>query len=818
MDGQVGEEDSYSDDDLDALPNNAFQSLEQDAFVNTQRAVPPPRLPVYKSHRPNPAALAGGFGRLSVRPDANTTWQQNGLHGPSSDYGDFDDEMLDGEIFDANEQPSLAAAIQQNLQNCEAPGESTQREIWRQQRYARSEPVVPTRAQERSRAFESHVPSILPDQRGAVSQTQAVNGHRPIQSSGGGANLQAQVDLVSNPLSCKLTLAHLLEIQTAKDNTYAKFGEIAIVRANASKIEKEYENRAKAMQKDHSDEVTRQRLELEKAKAELQKIATEKDFLENDLAEGTKQVRNLQQAMKNADKSVDVKTTTPKKQRSGLGDGFDDGEIQPLSPSKLALRAKVGTPKAGSKRKRKPPGDSPTKQSLELDRPLGNDSSGDRGPALQKTPSEPTPQAPIRQDQDLTFLQRFLDHHLTGFQERTIETLARYKFPSQPSMALSTLLLDKLSPLHMSPNTTNLPSAIALEVISLLAQCIQEKYHDPIRLLVDQVMFILMIKPFKIAPDLTNSLMSLLQEIADVVIIPRCQKKSPRPDRAQISSTDCLETMRLMATQVSPYREESTRFWRTIRFDFVMMLLSFIHPIHELHLTLRILHTSILANSFAMIIPPGDGKQDATESRVLENLSRLLVEPPRPTQGEPLLTGLELAGLRLSILDLVQEMAANDYAVLAICRHKLLIGRLVRLMNDSLAHAYDYTAAHSLLIALVNQATRLLFYFMQNYTEHFNIAEKLSVIPGGEKKFLIVLTRLAFSEGLFLEEGIEDDVMDIAQRMLEERVSPEEAEGLMGVMSTAPSTRATTTRRASINEVEEGVPEEGGDEENKDKA
>ena len=596
-------------------------------------------------------------------------------------------------------------------------------------------------------------------------------------------------------------------IQLANNNTFAKAGEIAIVRANTSKIENEYETRIKAIQSLHADEAAKHKIEVEKAKADLQKISTERDFLENDLAEGAKQIKNLKKAIKKGDKPSDSREVgkenaarTPKRQKAGLGDGFEEDEIQPLSPSKLVLRSKVGTPKAGFKRKRKGVEDSPSKQSLEFDQVIQDESSEQPNPLPEKPITEHAPQPRLPQAQNFPFIQRFLNHRISCEEERTIEALAKFKFPSQPEKALSTILLDKLSPLSIQSNTENLPSVVALKVISIWLQCIQEHYHDPIHLLLDQVKYILTTNPVKTAPDLTNDLMSLLQETADIIIIPRCQKRPHRPDQALITSTECLEVIYLMAIQLSMSRDESTRFWRTMRFDFIMMLLSYIHPIEEIHTTIRILHTSILKSSFAMIIPPGDGKQDATEARVIDNLSRLLVESPRITQGEPSLSGIELAELRLSILGLIEEMSTNDYAALTICRHRLLLGRLVRLMNDSLAQAYDYTTVHPYLIGLVNTATRLLYYFIDNFPEEINMQQKLSVIPGGEKKLLIVLTRLAFSEGVFLEEGIEVDVVELAHRMLEERVSPEEAEGLVGVMSSAPASKAMTERPESRDE------------------
>ena len=183
------------------------------------------------------------------------------------------------------------------------------------------------------------------------------------------------------------------------------------MRANATKVEKDFENRTIALQKLHADEAARQKMEVEKARAELQKIATEKDFLENDLAEGTTQIRNLQKAIKQGgDKYYESKINgkenqpvTPKKNKAlAYADGFDDEELQPMSPSRLVIRSKVNTPKAGAKRKRKPTEASPIKP-LQLTQPIQIDSFEEaaqpqRSDALSANRQLSRP-VPVRQDQ-----------------------------------------------------------------------------------------------------------------------------------------------------------------------------------------------------------------------------------------------------------------------------------------------------------------------------------------------------------------------------------------------------------------------------------
>ena len=810
MGDQVAEEDPYSDDDLDALPDSAFDELQENAFRSTQPALQhaSSRLPAFKSpHRPSNATLAGGFGRLSVVGDTLPGRQHDGAQQASSDYGDLDDEMLDGEIYEANGQQTLSTTLQPSPYKNRHPGESSQREAWRQQRYSHSMQYI-SKQSSGARAAQTFQEPLQPP-------NGLNNGSLPsaLPSSKANPGLSKDQDAIDVQNEIRKLMLEKVELQRAvkiaNERASLRDGEISIVRANAAKMQAEY-NRDKEAERQYLEvEANKAKDQLAMVKRELEEMTTNNQFLQRDVVNGAQEMRRLR-ASKASDKSIYTKglqgktgATTPRKHRSSLGDGFNDDEIQPLSPSRLVYREKsVGTPKVGSKRKRKATQDSPTKQSLQLDQQPQGDSfdESDTIPLAVDEP-EPAPLPTGSQDRNLVFVQKFLDHRFPGSEQRTIEVLANYAFPSNPGKPFSTMLLDKLSPIHIRPDTENIPATVALEVVSLWAHSIQEKYHQPIHLLLDQVRFILTLHPFKTAPELTNNLMALLQETADILIIPRCQKKPPRSDRAQLSSMDCLEVIQIMASQLSISLDEAIRFWRTMRFDFIMMLLSFIHPIQEMSLIIRTLHTSILPNSFAMIIPPNDGKQDVTEGKVLENLSRLLVEPPRPNQGEPALSEIELADLRLSIIALLEDMSVNDYAALAICRHKLVLGRLVRLMNDSLTYAYCYPPSHSQLIEIVNSATRLLYYFLNNFApEHINMQQKLSVIPGGEKKLLIVLTRLAFSEGVFLEEGIEDDVVDIAHRMLEDRVSPEEAEGLMNVMSTAPSTRSAPTRRESKDE------------------
>lgn len=156
------------------------------------------------------------------------------------------------------------------------------------------------------------------------------------------------------------------ESETAKNEALAKTGEISIVRTNRAKEKQEEEKRFAAERKLRAEEQTKYNAEALKYKTELQKVATDKAFVENDLAreaeirKGAKKTSRV--AARSKARGKENEAVTPKKNNDlSFGDGFNEAEIQAPSPSKLALRSKPATPKAGSKRKRKPTENSPVK-------------------------------------------------------------------------------------------------------------------------------------------------------------------------------------------------------------------------------------------------------------------------------------------------------------------------------------------------------------------------------------------------------------------------------------------------------------------------
>ena len=110
-----------------------------------------------------------------------------------------------------------------------------------------------------------------------------------------------------------------------------------------------------AVRKLNEDKAAKLQRELDAARISEKNAATERDFLKLDAAEAERSKRATKE--KAPDKGDALNATTPKKKKLfSHRDGFDDDEIESLSPSKLSPsnpRRTTGSPSKQSKRKRK---------------------------------------------------------------------------------------------------------------------------------------------------------------------------------------------------------------------------------------------------------------------------------------------------------------------------------------------------------------------------------------------------------------------------------------------------------------------------------
>jgi hypothetical protein len=180
-----------------------------------------------------------------------------------------------------------------------------------------------------------------------------------------------------------ITVIQLLrERDNLKQDLTVKAGEISIVRSKQEKAAKEYEREVTAIKKLNAEKLAKQQEAIKAALEAEKNAATELEFIKRDLLEESEKVRSLKRSKDKGKDSTSEPITTPKKNRTlAYRDGFDDDEIQIISPSKFhARRSNPSTPsKAGTKRKRKGQ-DSPV-VSLEMDQ--------------HETPQEEPAQVPV---------------------------------------------------------------------------------------------------------------------------------------------------------------------------------------------------------------------------------------------------------------------------------------------------------------------------------------------------------------------------------------------------------------------------------------
>lgn len=120
---------------------------------------------------------------------------------------------------------------------------------------------------------------------------------------------------------------------------------------------REYEREIAAQRKLTEDKIAKQQKALEAARIAEKNAATERDFIKRDLAEELERVRKLNKAREAEKKGLDLVTTPKKKKALPHRDGFDDDEIEVLSPSRISpskfQKRNAGSPSKPGKRKRK---------------------------------------------------------------------------------------------------------------------------------------------------------------------------------------------------------------------------------------------------------------------------------------------------------------------------------------------------------------------------------------------------------------------------------------------------------------------------------
>ncbi|EME86950.1 uncharacterized protein MYCFIDRAFT_115265, partial [Pseudocercospora fijiensis CIRAD86] len=741
------EEDFFSDDDLDDIPANTLDRLEQQAFRSTQQQLNPnPQLPRHVQQQQPPQ---------SSRPPPSTIIQpapQIQPHRPS--YQTRPVQRNGGRVSAALD-PETAAAFA--AADEELDGQTFGR--WPQA-------VIPQLSK--------------PVQAGASMDMAALQARI--------AELEAE--------QARLRLSE----QQARDEARAKQGEIAIVRSNQEKTTKQYEARISVMQRLHAEEAAKSKAELEAQRKEREKMETDNRFLQHDLAQEAERTKRLTVPSR----AKNTQRETPRKiKRTALGDGFDDGELHmTTSPSRSRdkLRGDL-TPKAGAKRKR-PAHDSPV-HSLSFTQPpaqLRHESTGGQS-AVPFASTGPPEQATTKRDGRYEFMQQLLNHFPHEGHAATVESLAKYSFPSQPTKTLSSILMHDIS--YIS-NDESLPLRVAEVCISLWSKCLAEEYLAPFYLILELVRFALRTQSSAAKSQLLEQAIPLCTQTIELIAIPTYRASTNRKFAAsmdrrkfeeqadEIDVERVLEFLQDLCHAASLQGERIEIFWKTMEQQFVLLMLNKAQPIGQVMTLLEMLQTATRETTFG-VIAQNATRQAEFERGTIDRLTNLLFEVLEAAQGEEAYSDAEILELRIEVLKVLRQMCQTDHGGTLLVQNRSAIGRLVRFLDAHVKKLYQArptyglsseeerhnSTTHDLLAKCVNVTVRLIYHLLRVYGDNFDFVPKLHAVHGGYHKFLVSMTRIAFTEQHIFEAGIEDEAAEAAHRILDSVLGPEDGEAVM---------------------------------------
>lgn len=627
----ASDDDFFSDDDLDNIPTNTLDQLEQQAvYTSTQKAavaaaVNHPPAPLRKqAYNADSLNRAGGTGlnrNLPWRPpQPSRPPTQHYAHiignappastpePPSSDYGLDDEEVIN------LDEPSMV------IQPASRPTNTSRTS------YQNRQP--PRQASKKDVDLEAEAAFAAADaELGSQTLPRWPQAH-PVQPApnGGSMDVSAMLARIQELEAERERLRRAEEV--ARNEALAKQGEIAIVRSNQDREKKQFEARLSVMQKLHADESARQKAEIEANRKEREKMETDNRFLQHDLAQEAERAKRSA-----GTRRVPTQRDTPRKsKRTGLGDGFDDTELQP-SPSQSRDKAGEHTPKIGAKRKR-PANDSPV-AALSFIQPQ---------PVLRKESTKQTNGSSfgppvvetvvVHDNTKYKYIQQILNHRPHNDHERTVEALTKYALPSNPDKTLASIFHDELS--RPGNDDDHLPRKLARICLYLWAGCLHDQYLSPFYLILDMLFLALYGESSKDKAQLIEEATPLCCRTIDFIARPAARvlkgqvftKEESQTHDLWAKQLDVDSVMDLLYTfcgAASLTSERNEVFWNTIDLPFVLQTLGRAQPVSHNITMLRMVATSARSTTFGTIM--GDAKaQPQQERQVIERLTVLLFE------------------------------------------------------------------------------------------------------------------------------------------------------------------------------------------------
>lgn len=619
-------------------------------------------------------------------------------------------------------------------------------------------------------------------------------------------------------------------VKEAQALVQAKTGEASLLRQRVDKTTREYEDRISLLRRTHADADARQKAELAALQRDREKMATDNQFLEHDLVIQAGRSRQLTRPQKvNGNASP---ATTPKKNRVlPYRDGFDDGEVIHISPSKSRPRSKPSTPKAAGKRKRDTAPQSPIRP-LALQPVEVSPGTKAKAAAQAKEHSELT-QRLKNEKSNSKFVTRLLEYRskYATDQDRLADTLSKFAFPAQqqsdnsdqaiPKGLFSNIVLDALARRSADERPQGMAGVVCDIFISLWDQCLKQSYHEPIDVLVEVITFICHTQRLRFAQGLSSAVVPLAVATCDLIAIPlavAARKGARSNDTVLLSSPaidvfDVLILLSRIAQACALKPSTAQGFWQLLKFDFVLMMLMNAQPLPQIVLMLQLLSTSVLSESFGTITTSDDPRRTSRENDTIKRLSLLMFEkftpkkrlkgrqttaetPVAETSDEDRQKQLDadddkrdmIMQIRFEVMSIFFRLCTTDHGTRLIANHRFAMARLVRFLHDHVSELYTFSdLTHDFCINAINTTMRIIHHVVTKSKTTMDIKERIRAESGGVHIWLLVLTRLAFTDGVVAEAGITSETSDMAHQLLDEYLSPDEGEQLLKLVATGTS-------------------------------
>lgn len=830
----LDEEWDISDDQLQQLEHHAVLSTQQQTARNGAINGTESTHDVAPNRHGKSVTAPGGYLRANSTDLRRIAAGAQSRHAPAprpepaiiTEEDSFDNPSLDedGVPLVLEEQPQAYRP-----QTVRPIDETTERERWRQSRYAQvhgpqpqyhPRPLagrIPHKAIEEYRQTHPHLAEKYakapPQQPQSSSKPRA---QEPVQSADNEA-LQAELEALR-----KEREALQRELNEVRTELYTSKGETSVVRSKSANEIKIAERQAEVLRKQIQEENLKHQAASRAQEAAYNQIVTDNNFLKHELEDQNRKVQSLLRQAKERtlqERPNDANSTPRKGVTSNLRDGFDDDVMMQMSPGK-SPRRRTSKPNTPTKKRKQPSANENDAPALVL-RFSGAqaDESQDEAPVRDQDGAKRDPQA----EQHLRFVQAVFAFRPHNGQDTVVEALTRVQFPKEASRPLSSILLDEASKLAGQ----TFPRDVLLIFVRLLARCVKEEHYKPVSLLLEVIMYIFDDNPTIIDKEVIEAISPPLQSLvkhnaakryllADRTRMWDADNPKPRLD-PDVDTTACLDVFLTIAGLVMDEEALLQLFWKWMQIDTILIMLFPSQQLEDIAIMFDLLSTSIMPTTFGAITSPED-LQARTEMYVIDKVVALLWDPPRhhikthldkiksttpirdrlarrrqrepEPQPAPAPTRLEICHLRLKALDLLikfgmtsvphphEKHIESHHGTNALLNQVKALARLVRFLYDEVSNLYNhYPDTHTLHAQLVNRGTALLHHLLLSPQaisplSDFNLTKNLSGTLMGSHKFRVVMTRLALGRdaapGTPEHHALDSGVMEDTREMARE--------------------------------------------------